>query len=122
MSKKCVLVGLSTSIADIQPPIDWSKCTLCQQQTRERREALVDPTKSLRCDRVILKDGVGVFCGMRNAEFRSRIFCGNFDAECSANYTLLEFRIPQSAKYSSPQRRQDDGTDDGTAGEVILLL
>jgi len=36
---------------------------------------------------------------MRIAEFRSRIFCGNFDAECSANYTLFEFRIPHSAKY-----------------------
>jgi len=30
-------------------------------------------------------------CGMRNAEFRSRVFCGNLDAECSANYTLFEF-------------------------------
>jgi len=38
-------------------------------------------------------------CGLRNAEFRSRIFCGNFHAECSANYTLFEFRNPHSAKY-----------------------
>jgi len=26
---------------------------------------------------------------MRNAEFRARIICRNFDVECSANYTSL---------------------------------
>jgi len=36
-------------------------------------------------------------CILRNEEFRSRIlFCGYFDGECSVNYTLFEFRNPQS--------------------------
>jgi len=43
-----------------------------------------------------VETGVGVFCGMQNAEFRSRVFCGNLDVECSANYTLFEFRIPEN--------------------------
>jgi len=32
-------------------------------------------------------------CILQNAEFRQHVFCGNFYAECSANYTLSEFRI-----------------------------
>ena len=36
--------------------------------------------------------GVDVLCGMRN--FDHAYFFGNFDAECSANYTLFEFRNP----------------------------
>ena len=47
MSKKCVLVSSAMSVGGLQPPIDWSKCMLCQQQT----EALLDPTRSLRNDR-----------------------------------------------------------------------
>ena len=38
---------------------------------------------------------------LRNAEFRPRIFCGNFDAECPANCTLSEFRIPQNFTYGA---------------------
>ena len=45
-------------------------------------------------------------CGLRNAEFEQRIICGNFDAECSANYTLFEFRIPQNtvSRYARQNR------------------
>jgi len=35
---------------------------------------------------------------LRNAEWWPRVLCGNLDAECSANYSLFEFRIPQTAK------------------------
>ena len=38
-----------------------------------------------------------VFCGMRITEFEQRIICGTFRIKISANYTLFEFRIPQSA-------------------------
>jgi len=35
-------------------------------------------------------------CGLQNAEFEQRIICGTFRIKISANYTLLEFRIPQN--------------------------
>jgi len=34
---------------------------------------------------------------LRNALFEQRIICGTFRIKISANYTLFEFRIPQSA-------------------------
>jgi len=36
-------------------------------------------------------------CGLRNSEFEQRIICGTFLIKISANYTLFEFHIPQSA-------------------------
>ena len=45
---------------------------------------------------------------LRNAEFEQRIICGTFRIKISANYTLFEFRIPQSAfrKIHRPSIRQ----------------
>jgi hypothetical protein len=48
MSKRCVLVDPAChSAADIRPPVDWSKCILCQKQTREPLQC---PANSRRHD------------------------------------------------------------------------
>lgn len=36
MSKKCILVNPSVAASDLRPPLDWSKCVLCQRQTKEK--------------------------------------------------------------------------------------
>lgn len=45
MAKRCVLIDSEVNVDVLRPPIDWNKCVLCQQGTRE---ALVDPSRSLR--------------------------------------------------------------------------
>jgi len=38
-------------------------------------------------------------CGLRNAEFQKDVICGILVMECSANYTLYFFHIPQNSNY-----------------------
>lgn len=69
MAKQCILVDVSTSGTDLRPQIDWGKCMLCQEQTRE---AMVDPTNSLMLDINMLR----IFCqNLRLLASCPHIFC-----------------------------------------------
>jgi len=57
---------------------------------------------SIRSDLYLLSSGGYI---LRNAEFRERIICGNLDAECSANYTLL------SPKFSRGSHNRKKSTN-----------
>jgi len=47
---------------------------------------------------------VGSVYFAEKVKFRWCKFCRNFDAECSANYTLFEFRIPQNTTGARHRR------------------
>lgn len=47
MAKRCILVDPTAPVNTLQSPLDWSRCILCQEKTREKLQC---PAMSFRSD------------------------------------------------------------------------